>query len=167
MNNLTINQERQLAQLARHNPTLHESVVGELATIHPIAGNKVAGRVIGDGMRILAEQLSQSKPLCKTLSKTLSETLPKTPAKPLPVAVPGQTLFDLVIASKKYGYGSTDHAEAPILWWKLAGQPKEELYPRRRVSVVDAVVQERLAGYELVANEVKPNMVIRKYRRVL
>ena len=141
---LTTNQERQLAQLAKHNPTLHESVVGELSTIHPQAGNKIAGRVIGDGMRILAEQLSQPKDL--------------------PVVVPGQTLYDLVIASKKYGYGSTDHANAPILWWKVAGQPKEEIYPRRRVSVIDNEVQDRLAGYELVDTEVKRNMIVRKYR---
>ena len=59
MTELTTNQKRQLAQLAKHNPTLHESVVGELSTIHPQADSQVAGRVIGDGMRILAEQLSQ------------------------------------------------------------------------------------------------------------
>lgn len=147
MISLTTNQERQLAQLAKHNPTLHESVVGELSTVHPQAGNKIAGRVIGDGMRILAGQLSQPKAL--------------------PVVVPGQTLYDLVIASKKYGRGSTDHAEAPILWWKLAGKPKEEVYPQRRVSVIDSQVQERLASYELVDTEVRRNMVIRKYRKLL
>ncbi len=148
MIDLTTNQVRQLAQLAKYSPAIHRSVSDELAMIHPMAGSKVAGRVIGDGMLLLAEQLARPK------------------SKPLPTAVPGQVLFDLVIASKKYGCGSTDHAEAPILWWKVAGQDKEELYPSRLVSLVDSVVQNKLANYELVATDVKVNMIIRKYRRI-
>lgn len=147
MINLTVSQERQLAQLAKYSPVIHRSVTDELAMIHPMAGSKVAGRVIGDGMRLMAEQLARPK------------------VEVLPVAVPGQVLFDLVIASKKYGYNSTDHAEAPILWWKLAGQEKEEIYPARKISILDAAVQDRLQDYELVSTEVKSGMIIRKYRR--
>lgn len=145
---LTVNQERQLAQLSKHAPDIHRSVADELSTVHPMSGSKVTGRVIGDGMRLMAYQLSRPNP------------------DTLPVAVPGQVLFDLVIASKKYGYNSTDHAEAPILWWKLAGQEKEELYPGRKINILDAAVQDRLQDYELVATEPKLNMIIRKYRRI-
>ena len=77
---------------------------------------------------------------------------------------PGEVLYDLVIASKKYGYGSTTHAEAPILWWKLAGQAQEA--PPYRMSLVDRGVAERLRGYELMDTEVHRDQVVRKYRKV-
>lgn len=78
---------------------------------------------------------------------------------------PGQVLFDLVIVSKKHGYGSTDTATAPILWWKMAGQSKEEIYERgKRIALSDTKVQERLAAYELADTEVHPGQIIRKYR---
>lgn len=79
--------------------------------------------------------------------------------------MPTQTpvLFDLLIASRKGGYGSTSHADAPILWWKLAGCEKEK--PAKPVTLVHPLIQKRLAAYELVDTEVQPNQVIRKYRR--
>lgn len=73
-------------------------------------------------------------------------------------------LFDLVIASRKNGYGTTSHADSAILWWKLAGQEKEK--PAKPVSLIHPLVQKRLQAYELVGTEVQINQVIRKYRRL-
>ena len=74
-------------------------------------------------------------------------------------------LFDLVIASRKGGYGTTSHASAPILWWKLAGQPKETL--TKRVSLTHPLIQKRLAAYELVTVEVHPTTIVRKCRKAV
>ncbi|GIK42413.1 MAG: hypothetical protein BroJett011_62460 [Chloroflexota bacterium] len=57
-------------------------------------------------------------------ASSLLADLPLTPAASLPQ-------FDLVIASKK-AYGISSQAEAPILWWKVAGQEKE--YPPKPCS---------------------------------
>jgi hypothetical protein len=72
-----------------------------------------------------------------------------------------QPLYDLVIASRKYGYGHTTNTDAPIVWWKVAGQPKEAL--KKRVSLATPLIQERLQKYYLVDTEVHPTEVIRKY----
>ena len=73
-------------------------------------------------------------------------------------------LFDLVIASRKNGYGTTSHADSPILWWKMAGQQREK--PAKPVSLIHPLIQKRLQAYELVDTEVQINQVIRKYRRL-
>lgn len=73
-------------------------------------------------------------------------------------------LYDLVIASQKFGYGATDTADAPILWWKLAGQAKE--VPAKKCRLTDPAIQRRLLSYKLVATEVRTRQIIRKYIKV-
>jgi hypothetical protein len=82
--------------------------------------------------------------------------LPVVPAADLPQ-------FDLVIASKKT-FGISSQAEAPILWWKLAGKPRET--PARPCALTDPAIQKRLLGYRLVNTETRQGMVIRRYRRI-
>lgn len=72
--------------------------------------------------------------------------------------------FDLVIAAKKYGVGSTTQLDAPILWWKEAGKETEQ--PKGRITLLDARMRTWLAGYDLVDTEIQPNQVIRRYRRI-
>lgn len=91
--------------------------------------------------------------------------------KPADLDIPGLRMasdlappVDLVIASRKYGRGSTSQADAPILWWKLVGRPKE--VPPRPCSLVDPVIQKRLRAYKLVDTEVQANQVVRRYRKL-
>jgi hypothetical protein len=70
--------------------------------------------------------------------------------------------FDLVIASQKV-FGVSSQAEAPILWWKVAGQKKE--YPPKPCSLLHPAIQKRLLNYELAHTEARQGMVIRRYRR--
>ena len=77
---------------------------------------------------------------------------------------PALVLYDLVIASRKTGYGTTSHADSPILWWKMAGQEKET--PAKPVTLIHPLVQKRLQAYELVDTEVQINQIIRKYRKL-
>jgi hypothetical protein len=86
----------------------------------------------------------------------LSQIPGLTPASAVP-------LYDLLIASKKYGVGSTSQADAPITWWKMAGQDK---YFPKSARLTDPEIQKRLAAYELVETEVHPNEIVRKYRRL-
>lgn len=72
-------------------------------------------------------------------------------------------LFDLVVATQKYGYGETENATDPIIWYKKFGEPRQK--PRGRTSIADWASQGLLDGYNLVATEVHPTQLIRKYRR--
>lgn len=78
-------------------------------------------------------------------------------------AAPAPT-FDLVIATRKYGIGSTDSANAPIVWWKVAGQPKQE--PTAPCNLTTPAIQKRLLAYELVDTRCTQFEVIRCYRKV-
>jgi hypothetical protein len=73
-------------------------------------------------------------------------------------------LYDLLISSRKNGYGTTSHADSPILWWKMAGQPKEK--PPQPVTLIHPLIQKRLQAYVLIDTEVQINQIIRKYRKV-
>lgn len=70
--------------------------------------------------------------------------------------------YDLVIATQKTPF-MTSRQDAPILWWKVAGRPRET--PPAKCSLLDPVIQKRLADYELEATEARQGMVIRRYKK--
>lgn len=76
---------------------------------------------------------------------------------------PGPALFDLVIASKKYGYNTTSDAGAPIAWFKKAGEERQE---GNGLSLASPGVQEALLKYDLVDTEARAGLVIRRYRKL-
>ena len=84
---------------------------------------------------------------------------PRRPGIPLP---PGIVLYDLAVAVKKYGYGLSTNGQSPILWYKLAGQPKKE---PAGWTMAKLVSRGRLDGFELIDTEVKINMIVYRYRR--
>ena len=80
----------------------------------------------------------------------------------VPILAP---LYDLLIASRKYGYNLTSQTDAPITWLKAAGFPQRS--PQvENTTLAHPTVQKFLEGYELVDTEVKPFEIIRKYRKV-
>jgi len=91
----------------------------------------------------------------KRTEATVLKRIAEQPASLLPV-------YDLVIASKKL-YGITSDAAAPILWWKLAGQPKQE--PPQRCALTDPAIQKKLLSYDLIDTETRQGMIIRRYRK--
>lgn len=81
----------------------------------------------------------------------------KLPAQP--------PLFDLVIVTKRWGYGSKTSGREPILWIKLAGKPEDhETY--KGLNMYSPQVRKMLEPYEWVENETRPNQLIRKFRRI-
>jgi hypothetical protein len=115
--------------------------------------------------------LDNGMPLAQKVHKLLLANRPGALAElPAPVDVEAQAapvLFDLLIATKKYGYGSnTGSAEsAPILWIKFAGEEKRP--PKdKTITMAAPGVQKFLQGYELVANETRQFEMICKYRKV-
>lgn len=121
---------------------------------------------------IKAGQLDSDAPLADRIHKVLLANRPGAASElPAPIkleAAPAPTiqpLYDLLIAVKKYGFGSRtrDAENAPIVWLKQAGQEKR---PPRDKSTTMAQVVKFLAGYELVATEVHQFEVIKKYRKV-
>lgn len=89
------------------------------------------------------------------------EVLASSPALTLASSLP---LYDLLIATRKYGYNTTSQADAPILWWKLSGRSKET--PPVECRLTDPAIQKRLENYELMDTEVHAGQVIRKYRKL-
>lgn len=153
MMKLTINQTRQVEQLARHAPDLLDNVQAELDQLLPGTGSRVAGRIISSAMVIWLGRVNTPA----------VDTSPQAPIAPPP---PGEVVADLVIASRKYGYNSTTTAEAPILWWKLPGRDREELWPHRRATLVDPEIQTRLEGYELIDTKVGRDQIVRWYKKI-
>lgn len=142
---LTANQERQLQQLQKYNPALFAETEAKLLALLPKTGDKIVSRLIAEAMTRLLEETN------------------KPPAR----TAPGEVVCDLIITSKKYGYGSTTTAEAPILWWKQAGKEQDNVYDRGiRISLVDAVIQKRLEDYELIKEVVSWNEIRRLYRKI-
>ncbi len=75
-------------------------------------------------------------------------------------------LYDLVVASAKYGAGLTSSPKAPIKWFKQAGFPQRSPLDKN-TALASPQVQAFLQGYELVDIEVKQFEVIRKYRKLV
>lgn len=161
---LSIQRERQLRQLSRLAPDLFNQVIEAIRRFPKLDYNK---RIAGAMKQVLAGHTKS----CRTLQADETRSILVNVTQPdgcttEVLQVPGtdQPLYDLLIASKKYGYGSTTNADAPIIWWKVAGHEKQA--PRRSLSIVDPALQQRLEAYELVDTEVQPSQVIRKYRKL-
>ncbi len=146
---LTENQMRQLNQISKHNQALFADVETRLS--YCPEGFDVS-KIIRRAMLRLAELMRRPRP---------------QPIAPRPPILPGlgPVLYDLVIATVKYGYGTTERATDPIAWLKWAGEQRREFRPGRRPTLVDGNVQAMLDGLELVETEVQASQVIRKYRR--
>lgn len=126
----------QLYQLRRLDPAAHKSALAAL----------------GNGFVALANEIVR-----KAMLAALERLSPKSqPAQP--------TSFDLVVASKKYGVGSTTQLDAPVLWWKRHGEEMEK--PAGRITLLDPRIQAMLAGYDLADTEIQPSQIIRRYRRI-
>jgi hypothetical protein len=72
--------------------------------------------------------------------------------------------WDLQIASKKYGRGSTSQPDAPIAWWQVRGKDKET--PAKPVSLISGPVMKKLMNYELVKTIAREFEIIRQYRKI-
>lgn len=157
---LSINRQRQLGQLSRLAPALYEQVIN---LIHRFPGLD-HNRRVADAVKLVLKRKRIETETTRTVLVNVAQ--PNGGCQLEVVEVPGadKSLYDLVIASRKYGYGSTTNAAAPIAWWKLAGQEKE--VPPRTVSLTNPVVQKHLEAYELVDTEVHPTEIVRKYRRL-
>lgn len=172
--NVTKNQLRQMVQISRLDQAVFADVSTRLSRLPSKTKSSVSGRIIGDGLVRAARRRFPEKTTRRPEQEPAPE--PVAPAPPVApwlrtppvdngvtVMVPGRVLYDLVIASKKYGTNLTDQAEAPILWWKTPGRPQE--FPQHK-SLLDSDVQAALLDYELVHQEVKQFQVIRRYRRI-
>lgn len=113
------------------------------------AGHKAALAALRGGFVSLAGEI---------VRKAMLGVLERLGARPQ--SAPG---YDLVIASKKYGRGSTTQLDAPVLWWKEINKERE--VPTGRITLLDPRMQARLAGYDLVDTEIQPNQIVRRYRR--
>lgn len=174
--NLSPNRLKQLSQIRRHNQALFADTQTSLARFPDMADSIItkAMRLLADELlaRVEVEKTFASGPeywiTCPDCGQPVEEDIPcptcNVEEQPPASQVPGadQPLYDLVIASRKYGYGETDNATDPILWWKKAGEPQQK--PRGRMSLVDFTNQGELDDYELVDVEVHPTQIINKYR---
>lgn len=146
---LTENQMRQLNQISKHNQALFVDV--ETRLNYCPEGFDVS-KIIRRALLRLAELMRRPRP---------------QPIAPRPPILPalGPVLYDLVIATVKYGYGTTEQATDPIAWLKFAGQQRQQFKPGQRPALVDSKIQAMLDGLKLVKTEVQASQVIRKYRR--
>lgn len=149
----------QLLQLAYLDPPAHEKARKLL-----ILGEKGQARnvIVAAINAALNRYLSTGKAARQDVGRETPKASQPLPAVP-PAPGADTPLFDLVIASKKSGYGITSRASAPVLWYKLAGQPKQN---PKGWALTQPAVQARLQDYELVDTEVRQNQVIRKYCKI-
>lgn len=168
----------QLVQLKRLDLQAHNKA----ARLYGSGRWAMAGKIIVEAMQLALSRLSKAESngdsgceICGKATDLIQELCPEcyngtqepqTPEEleniPPP---PGCILYDLVIASKKYGYGSTTNANSPILWWKLAGEAKEDVYAQK-YTLINPVIQQKLLDYELIKTEVHSCQIIRKYRLI-
>lgn len=118
-----------------------------------------------------AGQLESDAPLADRVHAILLANRPNAGELPAPVKLeapaPAQPLYDLLIAAKKYGYGSRsrDAQDAPIVWLKFAGEEKRP--PKDpKITLAHPSVQKFLLGYELVATEAHQFEIVKKYRKI-
>lgn len=80
----------------------------------------------------------------------------------LPAQAP---LFDLIIVTRRWGYGSKTSGNEPILWTKLVGQP-EDHQTYAGLTMYSPPVRKLLEPYEWAENENKEFKLVRKFRRI-
>ncbi len=165
-----INRMRQLRQLSRLAPELYERITGNMRHFPGLDYSRHIAEAMKQVLRPQGEQnghedrsnlVNVAQPNGNCATEIVQVTGADRPFD-TPDGRQDRPLYDLVIASKKYGYGSTTNANAPIEWWKLAGGEKEA--PPRQVSLADPVIQKHLEAYELVDTEIQTTRIIRKYR---
>lgn len=159
------NRIRQLRQLSRLAPALYERITGNMKSWPELDYS----RHIAEAMkRALSEQsnghASDAPGDVEARSILVNVAGPDGNCATEVVQLPDRPLYDLVIASRKYGFSSTTNANAPIEWWKVAGG--EQQSPPGQVSLTDPIIQQHLAAYELVDTEIHPMRIIRKYRKL-
>lgn len=135
----------------------HSRQLQQLKTRNPVAHSK-ATRLLKLGKTTRAITIILEAMHAAFTAHLALSTIPQAPEAPKP-------LYGLVIASKKFGFGTTCNASDRILWWKMAGQPIQENL-NKELSLVSPVIQKKLQGYTLVDTEVQPHQIIRKYKKM-
>lgn len=113
---------------------------------------------------------TDNRPLPERIHSLLLSNRPGAASElppPVKLEAPVKPLYDLLIATKKYGVGSRtrDAENAPIVWIKFAGEDKRP--PKdATITIAHPSVQKFLLGYELVTTECHQFELIRKYRKI-